>query len=306
MKQTILFSLLALAITTCANAQHIQISQTGPRIAITNTAPQTLIGLHLMGPQKEGYTLVEQEHAIAAGETYERVLMRGYAARYAVDGALFSDGHIEGPDAWKIGEHKAMREAIARGGPAYYDSKNMGESGTSYEWAKHFAQEYHDQTGLDAVLIAKPEPDAGGCPGCPTKGGPVPPKVPQITGWVTIADDNGDTYVPGASCGIIDDFPISGSSCIGQGQCTNSNPNQYMPGKTGVFAGVEVFGSCTVGYATIQANEVNSPPPGSGWQTYYVANAYATSTTAPPGNAYVIDSCIAPQQQGGTGLAPCE
>jgi hypothetical protein len=63
MKQTILFSLLALAITTCANAQHIQISQTGPRIAITNTAPQTLIGLHLMGPQKEGYTLVEQEQS---------------------------------------------------------------------------------------------------------------------------------------------------------------------------------------------------------------------------------------------------
>ena len=98
-------------------------------------------------------------------------------------------------------------------------------------------------------------------------------------------------------------FPIDMIGCYGTGACA-PQPNTYVPGKAVVFAGVELYGDCSIGVGYVAAEEVNSPPPGSGWSIYYVGYADAFNSNN-PATAYVIDSCIAAQQTFDSGLTPC-
>jgi hypothetical protein len=270
-------------------------SQSGPNLTIRNASHFTLLGLHLIGSSGVGYTF---DGSIDPGSSQRSRIAGNWAPNYKLDGAVFSDGHIEGPNSWGIERYLAMRDAIERGGPAEPDSMEMDKSGSSYAIAASLARRFEKRHGYSPMVKPPPPPPGGG-----GRGGLPPGNVPQITGWSTVGDNNGDVQFDGAICAITNFFPIDVIGCYGTGACA-PQPNTYVPGKAVVFAGVELYGDCSIGVGYVAAEEVNSPPPGSGWSIYYVGYADAFNSNN-PATAWVIDSCIAAQQTFDSGLAPC-
>jgi len=136
--------------------------------------------------------------------------------------------------------------------------------------------------------------------------GSTPSYIPHIVGWATIQDWEGYVTSEGSYCSI-QSAPAPGGpyGCYGTGACS-PQPNLYMPGKATVFAGTEGASQC-VGTISSDAYLYNNPPTGSHYTVYDVAYSSVSSAgMTPNGMAYIIDSCIAPQQSFQTGFQVCE
>ena len=150
MKQTILFSLLALAITTCANAQPVKLSVESGKLAIRNYDPtRSVVAFQLEDPK--GRAVTEKDIDIAPG-TGRKMEMPAVGGPWYIDGALLSDGTVQGPNRFEIDKHSRMRQDLMAGKVVYPSARNYTHGDSAF-YARNWAQEYRKATGREARVV---------------------------------------------------------------------------------------------------------------------------------------------------------
>src|ERR1035438_7268737 len=214
--------LFALVSMVAASAQQVTIKAEGNVLTIANGREVALLGVRLVGDNKQQNLTIRQP--IAPGETARYRLKGQYAESYTMDAALWADGVIEGPNNWGLDRHLAMLHDIMAGGPAYFDDGDYSASGSSHVFAEIWAQHYRAEHGHGPLLfradpahypsrITPPNPDA--CPqdgkgarpdiGCPPPRNNSATDTP-LTGWPSWAPEN--WFCPTDWVGCITPWPI--------------------------------------------------------------------------------------------------
>ena len=137
---------------------------------------------------------------------------------YRLDGVLYTDGSVEGPNTWGIDKHYQLWRDVMKGGPAFPANCRYAECGDSVDFVSIWKHDYHRLHGHDPLIIyPTPAPAAG-----------VPGTMNQNT-WNALGYYHGQLQTlehgPGAECDLayLVFSPLNGeidtTSCGGSAQC---------------------------------------------------------------------------------------
>ena len=295
----LLFTLLPALLLGQTNYFEFSIDAAAQTIRLVNHHPTAgLIGFHLSGKYRD-ITSKFEDHPMPPGTVFTSRL-RGSQDVFQLDGAVFDDGKVEGPNRWGIDRHIKAYQDMKAGKPVWADSRQMDESGTSYVWIRRWAQMYEREFGIKPDVRYIPDrakPDT---------------QLSTIVGWATVSTLNGFTFpIWTQVCDEFGPMPLTYDvECGGTGQCTQ--PNYWIPNKQSVFVYNLAEGLCYGGQlaAHAQLQNVGTPPGYNPIGNYYVGDSYSSSKFAPQFSGYntydwETDSCIAKQQQGQDVLWEC-
>ena len=217
-----------LASTAFGQTYHFSVAAGSGILTVTNRdAARTLVAFHLKGATSSINEIID----IAPGKASQFPLPAG--GPFNIDGFLFSDGSIEGPDSWGIAKHLQLYRDVMRGGPAYPSADPDAPDALSY--ARHWAWLFKHRFGFPPVIV---DPD---------QFRPPPPTI-NFNTWVASEYQNGLLVAQGTGGRAVcdDALLLSGGAyqsltCAGIAACLLPNPNGN---KAYLSVAATAWGSC--------------------------------------------------------------
>jgi hypothetical protein len=216
-----------------AQAQNlVTVTSVGKTTTIVNNSKHVIVAWRIgaAGERKVYGNICEPTIPAGGSQAYE--LPVG-ATAYKLDGVLFDDGSIQGPNTWRVDKHYKLWQQIQAGGPAYYSKKRFGQVGNSKSFANMWAREFHTVHGFNPIMAE--ESDESDDPGGPPGDG-FPSIIPETfiaQGWLNSGDGNQQTYFglgPDAECKqsyIAPGIPRYTSTCSGNASCDDGGADAY-------------------------------------------------------------------------------
>ena len=116
-------------------------------LTVRNAGSSPIVAFHFEEPNGDS---VNQITEIAPG-SQQRYEVKGES--YAIDGVLFADGTIQGPNRWGVEKHFKLWQDVMKGGPAYPEEGNYAETGASGFYAFIWSKTYRRKYGTDPLIV---------------------------------------------------------------------------------------------------------------------------------------------------------
>ena len=123
-------------------------------LTVINNHVSAVVAFHLEDSEHRG---INQTDLIPVGSqhTYQA------SGDYKLDGVLYEDGSIQGPNRWRVDLHYKLWQEVQSGGPAYPSALDYTQRGDSYFYARIWARQYKRKHGVMLVIVwpGDPKPD---------------------------------------------------------------------------------------------------------------------------------------------------